>query len=228
MDTLDLENTSLIDTSLQPSIFGGKLLDDLSKIDPNESREVLQKLSKAEVKISKLTAACKARDSEIQKLEKLNNDMKNLLKNSDIEDLNLQVQHLTILNKALEQKFQEGQIRIYNLEKSEKREIKELKFQVEELEKDKKYFEESLNTYKDQATMAEYEKSYLQSRNLMLEKRVKQLETEKEKKEGFAEISPKKIVRERSTPELSQKSSLSSALKLFSEFPLGRAGSNNT
>jgi chromosome segregation ATPase len=227
MDTLDLENTSLIDTSLQPSIFGGKLLDDLSKIDPNESREVLQKLSKAEVKISKLTAACKARDSEIQKLEKLNNDMKNLLKNSDIEDLNLQLQHLTILNKALEQKFQEGQIKIYNLEKSEKREIKELKFQVEELEKDKKYFEENLNTYRDQATMAEYEKSYLQSRNLMLEKRIKQLESEKEK-EGFVEISPKKIVREKSTPELSQKSSLSSALKLFSEFPLGRAGSNNT
>lgn len=227
MDTLDLENTSLIDTSPQHSIFGGKVLDDLSKIEPNESREVLVKLSKAEVKISKLSAACKARDAEIQKLEKLNNDMKNLLKNSDIEELNLELQHLQFLNKALEQKFQESQIKLYTMEKSEKRELKELKFQVEELEKDKKYLEESLNTYKDQASMLEYEKSYLQSRNLMLEKRIKQLETEKEQL-GSIEISPKKIVREKSTPELSQKSSLSSALKLFQEFPLGRAGSNNS
>jgi hypothetical protein len=131
---------------------------------------------------------------------------------------------LQVLNKALEQKFQESQIRIYNLEKSEKNELKELKFRVQELEKDKIYLEENLGNYKDQAMMAEYEKSYLQSRNTMLEKRIKQLEIEKES--PVLEISPKKIVRERSNPELPQKSSLSSALKLFQEFPLARNNSN--
>lgn len=224
MDTLELDNTSLIDSSAQPAFFGTKVLEDLSKIDPNESREVVTKLSKAEVKISKLAAAVKARDSEIARLEKLNSDMQGLLKNSDIEELHLQLQHLQVLNKALEQKFQESQIRIYNLEKSEKNELKELKFRVQELEKDKIYLEENLGNYKDQAMMAEYEKSYLQSRNTMLEKRIKQLEIEKES--PVLEISPKKIVRERSNPELPQKSSLSSALKLFQEFPLARNNSN--
>jgi chromosome segregation ATPase len=224
MDTLDLDNTSLIDSSPQPTFFGTKVLEDLSKIDPNESREVIIKLSKAEVKISKLSAALKSRDSEINRLEKLNSDMQNLLKNSDIEKVNLELQHLQFLNKALEQKFQESQIKIYNLEKSEKREMKELKFKVEELEKDKIYLEESLVNYKDQAMMAEFEKNYLVSRNEMLEKRIKQLENEKNS--GIIEISPRKIVREKTVSDAPQKSSLSSALKLFQEFPLGRNNSN--
>ena len=221
MDTLDLEYTSIVDFSAQPPIFGTKVLEDISKIDHNESREILLKLSKAEVKISKFAAACKARDTEIARLEKANNDLKSLLKNSDIEEITLQLQHMQFLNKALEQKFKESQIKVYNLEKAEKNEIKNLKFRIDELEKDNKYFEEANVNLKDQITMIEYEKSYLQSRNAILEKNIKQLEMAKEQAE--LEIVPMRNTRDRSsTSDLTQKSSLSSALKLFQEFPLGR------
>ena len=222
MDPLDLEYNSLGDYSAQAPIFGTKVLDDLSKIDNNESREILLKLSKAEVKISKLAALCKARDSEIARLEKLNNELKNIPKTGDIEEISLQLQHMQYLNKALEQKFQESQIKIYNLEKSEKKEIKELKCRIDELEKDKKYLEESQTNLKDQLTMAEYEKNYLQSRNATLEKRIKQMEIEKDLDE--IDHEPKKHKERSSNSDVSNRSSLSSALKLFSEFPLSRNG----
>ena len=220
MDTLDLDYTSMVDFSTQPPIFGTRVLDEISKIDNNESREILLKLSKAEVKISKLAAACKARDSEIARLEKANSDLRNLLKSTDIEELSLQYQHMQYLNKALEQKFQESQIKIYNLEKSEKNEMRDLRFRVDELEKDNKYLEESSANLKDQLTMVEYEKSYLQSRNTVLEKKIKQMEVEKEQVE--VEIRPKREAKGNSGSDSSQKSSLSSALKLFQEFPLSR------
>jgi chromosome segregation ATPase len=221
MDTLDLDYTSIVDFSAQAPIFGTRVLDEISKIDNNESREILLKLSKAEVKVSKLAAACKARDSEIARLEKVNADLKNLLKSTDIEEISLQLQHMQYLNKALEQKFQESQIKIYNLEKNEKKELKELKFKTDELEKDKKYLEDANLDLKDQISMLEYERNYLQSRNNTLEKRLKALETQVENEEF--EPSPKKNVKERSsTSNSSLKSSLSSALKLFQEFPLSR------
>lgn len=221
MDTLDLDYTSIVDFTSQPPIFGTKVLEDISKIDHNESREILLKLSTAEVKISKLAAACKARDQEIARLEKANTELKNLLKSTDIEELSLKFQHMQYLNKALEQKFQESQIKIYNLEKNEKKEGKELRFRVDELEKDNKYLEECVGNLKDQICMMDYEKNYLQSRSVGLERRVKQLEIEKEQVE--IENKPKREAKGSSGSDLSQKSSLSSALKLFQEFPLSRS-----
>ncbi|OMJ80269.1 hypothetical protein SteCoe_19527 [Stentor coeruleus] len=226
MDTLDLDYTSMVDFSVQGSIFGTKVLDEISKIDNNESREILIKLSKAEVKISKLAAACKARDTEIIRLEKANTELKNLLKSTDIEEISLQLQHMQYLNKALEQKFQEAQIRIYNMDKAEKKEIKEAKFKIYELEKDKNYLEECVQNLKDQMAMMEYEKCYLQSRNENLEKRIKYMENEKESC-GVMEMSPRKEFKERpGSVEYPQKSSLSSALRLLQEFPLARGQGN--
>jgi chromosome segregation ATPase len=224
MDTLDLDFTSLADFSTQPPIFGTKVLDEISKIDSNESHEVLLKLSKAEVKISKLAAACKARDNEIARLERQNSELKSLLKSSNLEELNLQLQHLVYLNKALEQKFQESQIKIYNQEKIEKKEMRELKFRIEELAKDKAYLEDTVANLKDQLNMAEIEKNYLTSRNANLEKRLKA-------NEGEREILTETIVRKEkertNTGEPVPKSSLMSAMKLFQEFPLSRHGSQS-
>ena len=222
MDTLDLEYTSMIDFSAQAPIFGTRVLDEISKIDNNESREILLKLSKAEVKFSKLAAACKARDSEITRLEKINNDLKNLLKSTDTEDLSLKLQHMQFLNRALEQKFQESQIKIYNLEKNEKKELNNLRFRAGELEKDNKYLDETSKNLKDQLIIIDSEKNYLQSRNAALEKKIKQLEVEKEKAE--LDIPPQQVTKGKNAePEIPQKSSLASALKLFQEFPLSRS-----
>jgi hypothetical protein len=93
MDTLDLDFTNLADFSSQTQIFGPKVLDEISKIDNNESHDILLKLSNAKVKISKLAAACKARDMEIARLEKQNNELKTLLKSSNLEEINLRLQH---------------------------------------------------------------------------------------------------------------------------------------
>ncbi|OMJ88514.1 hypothetical protein SteCoe_9555 [Stentor coeruleus] len=220
MDTLDLDYSGMADFSVQGPMFNPPFLDEISKIESNESREILVKLSNAEVKLSKLAAACKARDAEISRLEKSNSDLKNLLKNTDIEELSLQLQHMQFLNKALEQKFQDSQIKIYNMEKAEKKELKDCKLKIDELEKDKKRLEENFQDVKDQLTMVEYEKNYLQSRNGALEKRLKILENYKDNSAG-TELSPKKVVKGRKTSgEYQQNSSLSSALKLFQEFPL--------
>ena len=62
----------------------------------------------------------------------------------------------------------------------------------------------------------------MQSRNAALEKKIKQLEVEKEKAE--LDIPPQQVTKGKNAePEIPQKSSLASALKLFQEFPLSRS-----
>ncbi|CAG9311519.1 unnamed protein product [Blepharisma stoltei] len=171
MDFLSLPPTDISVSAIPTQICETKTTDELSCFDElpreQEIKDLLPRLERAEERVRQLSLECQKRDFQITQLEFENEEMREQIKkfqDEDIDDVRIQLEHLQFLYKALQDKFQESQMKIYAYEKKEKNEYNDIRIQIEEHAKNKDWMDQKIDILKEELSYATSEKEKLKEK----------------------------------------------------------------
>lgn len=165
---ISLSPTDISESSIHENKYVPKSLEDIGDFNlPNkdyEIRELNLKLKRYEERVDELNSECQHKDTEIAKLESENEQLKQDLRLADfedIEDLKVQLEHTQFLYKALQDKYQASQVKLYTFEKKEKNDYSDLKIKSQEFERDKNWLHEQIDILKEQLAYVTSERDML-------------------------------------------------------------------